>query len=120
MAKHEEPSTVVEHAGEEVEEVEQETQDILSMVRSEIANVFGSLLDSGKADIVDTADIEEPAAPSLTIKDIEAAAARAIRKAQDDMKAKAPAKKVEKESPPPPEKPPAQVGGLRKFFWGDE
>lgn len=102
-----------------------ERESIVETVRSVLGETLGSLFESGKADVVDTAEKKDTpkAEKSLTLRDVEETAARMIREAQDAIKPKG--KKAEDEpapekKAPAPEAPPERRNWLRDFFWGKE
>ena len=73
-----------------------EREDLRQMIREELSSVIGDLRSSDREADPDpeapTIDLGET--PSMTVRDIEAAAERAVRRAMLDLNAKAPAKKA--------------------------
>lgn len=109
--------------GEETEtETEGSEDSIVETVRKVVGETLGGLFDSGKADVVDTA--EKPAkaeGKGLTLRDVEETAARMIREAQDAIKPKSKAApEPEKAKPSEPEKAPEKRNILRELLWGKD
>jgi hypothetical protein len=91
----------------------------LEDVRNVIGEALGSLFDSGKADVVDTAEKADDVAPEekpATIRQVEEIAARMMRSAQDGIKKKAP-EKAETKAPAPAETPPQPQRTWREKLW---
>lgn len=108
----------------ETDEEPEDRESIVETVRSVLGETLGSLFESGKADVVDTAEkAPAKAEKALTLRDVEETAARMIREAQDAIKPKG--RKTEeppeeKKAPPPQETPPERRNFLRDFLWGKE
>ena len=116
-------------------EQSEDSPDLEEKIRKVLGETLGSLFDSGKADVEDTAEKPEKKpkeeAKPITLRDVEEAAARMIREAQDklhkssapsDDKAKGEGQAVPIAPAPPPEaETPPQVGTLAKLqkaLWG--
>ena len=113
-------------ASDEDVETETETEqvadtdrdDLREMIREELASVLDDLRgvdretdpDPGAPDI----DVHEPL--SMTVRDVEAAAERAVRKAMTDLQAKKPAPKKTAPKKTAPEPEPAPVNPP-KTYW---
>ena len=96
-------------------------EDIRTMIREEL----GSVLDEFRSkdnEPPSPATPEEPDSTTLTVRDIEAAAERAVRTAMKELAAKAPTTKATKPAPAkveaPPESPPTNwLDKVKKAAW---
>lgn len=102
-------------------------ESLVDVVRREIGNALGSLLDSGKAKVTDSAETDEDAPRTWTARDIQAFAAEEMKRAQAELATKRQAKRQTQppattpEPPPasaPVEAPPRARRTLSEILWG--